>query len=384
MKFSILKYFYFVVVFFLLLYSFTQIDLSLTLSRASWIQSLEKWFQQIGYFQRPLSTYIFITIVLLMSLFYCYLLKISEKLKEKEVWVLIFATSIILLLSYNAFSYDLFNYIFDAKIIVHYHQNPFLHKALDFPGDPMLSFMHWTHRNFPYGPLWLVLTVPLVFLGFGYLIPTLILFKLLMVGAYIGSCYFLYKILRKTNNNSVLFGLILFAFNPLVIIESLVSAHLDIVMIFFSLWGINFLVENKTLSSFALVMVSGAVKFATFALIPILLIKRLVKKISWDMFFVLCLILMLSTTVLASMRTNFQPWYLLTAIPFCSLLAKKSFIVIPGMIISIFALLEYVPFLYNGNWDPPVPSLLQTIRLVGIVCATIIVCFRRIKSSGFS
>jgi len=64
-----------------------------------------------------------------------------------------------LLFSYPFLSHDLFNYLFDAKIVTFYHQNPYILKALDFPSDPWLRFMHWTHRTYPYGPSFLFLTL---------------------------------------------------------------------------------------------------------------------------------------------------------------------------------------------------------------------------------
>src|SRR6266516_315651 len=164
---KIIFFLYTVVLIGLFLYSFTQIDLSLTFSRITFLRSLVKSFQYIGYFNRPLSTHIFLAIVTLLYGFYFIFLYLSARkmLSKKYIWQIIITATILLAFSYNAFSYDLFNYIFDAKIITHYHQNPYLQKALDYPGDPMLSFMHWTHRTYPYGPAWLVLTVPLSFVG---------------------------------------------------------------------------------------------------------------------------------------------------------------------------------------------------------------------------
>src|SRR5260221_5451039 len=154
---------YFLVILGLFFYSYTQVDLSLTLSRISIWQTIEKSFQYIGYFNRPLSTYLYLGILLLLFGFYIYFLKLvnKQKVKRKEVWLIIITLSVILTFSYNAFSYDLFNNIFDAKILTHYQLNPYSFKALDFPHDPMLSFMHWTQRTYPYGPIWLFFSIPL-------------------------------------------------------------------------------------------------------------------------------------------------------------------------------------------------------------------------------
>ena len=181
-KEKLIFFLYCVVLFGVILYSFTQIDLSLTFSRIAFLRNLIKSFQYIGYFNRPLSTVIYLTLVLIMHGFYFFFLfqASKKKLNKQKAWVLIVTTTILLLFSYNAFSYDIFNYIFDARIITHYHQNPYIHKALDFPGDHMLSFMRWTHRTYPYGPIWLVITVPLSFLGLQFFIPTFLLFKTLM------------------------------------------------------------------------------------------------------------------------------------------------------------------------------------------------------------
>ena len=224
----------------LFLYSFTQVDLSLTLSKVSIFQTLEKSFQQIGYFNRPLSTVIFVSILALMFTYYLYFLlqTYKKRIKTKDIWILIIATSAILAFSYNAFSYDLFNYIFDAKIVTHYHQNPYFHKALDYPGDPMLSFMQWTHRLYPYGPVWLILTIPLSFIGSNIFLLTFFLFKFFLTGCYLGSAYLVYLINKKILPEYKDFNLVLFALNPLVIIESLVSSHNDIVMVLFALLGL--------------------------------------------------------------------------------------------------------------------------------------------------
>ncbi|MEN9406785.1 MAG: hypothetical protein RLZZ455_1, partial [Candidatus Parcubacteria bacterium] len=215
----------------LFFYSFTQIDLSLTLTRASFIQPIQQGFQWIGYFNRPLSTSLFIGIIAMFFVSFMLLVKdaLRGRLRKRSVWFLILFSTVLLVFSYTAFSYDLFNYIFDAKIITHYHENPYFKKALDYPGDPMLSFMHWTHRVYPYGPSWLIFTVPLSFVGVQYFVLTYFLFKIAIGMCFIGTCYFLQKIAQRLHSGSSTGVLVLFALNPLVIIESLISGHNDIV-----------------------------------------------------------------------------------------------------------------------------------------------------------
>jgi len=361
------------------LYSFTQVDLSLTLSQVSIWQGIQKFFQQIGYFNRPLSTALYLVIIIFMFALYLKTLDMVQNnlLTRKYLWKIILVISVALFFSYNAFSYDFFNYIFDAKIVTFYHQNPYEHKALDYPGDPMLSFMHWTHRTYPYGPMWLLLTVPVSFIGFGYFLLTFYLFKLLMLGSFIGSAYFIEKISRKLEIGPLL-SLSVFALNPLIIIESLVSAHNDIVMIFFALIGIFAFFERKIVHSLIASGVSIAVKFATIFLLPALLL---------DLFFkvnketvIRAIVVSMSIAVLIVIgRTNFQPWYLLFVIPFSSLIANRFYVMIPLVVISFFGLLQYAPFLYLGNWDPPVPDILNLIMVTSILVSIVLVLGWRFK-----
>jgi len=347
----------------LFLYSFTQIDLGLTLTRVSWWQGIQKNFQLIGYFNRPLSTDLYLAILFLLFTFYFLLLFWCKRNRftSREIWLLILLTAGLLWFSYNAFSYDLFNYIFDARIITYYQQSPYGHKALDFSGDPMLGFMHWTHRYYPYGPLWLAITVPLSFLGFHKLIPTMILFKGLGVIGYLGSSWFIYKILSKTNPSKKLFGLTFYAFNPLIIIESLVSGHNDILMMMVALGGFWFLLKKKYLLAWLMLGLSVGIKFATAVLIPVFIfviwLNWQKRKIDWEKIWLISFFFMVVALLAAIKRTEVQPWYLLYILPFVSLVSEKPIFFWPAISLSLGLLLHYAPFLYLGNWDPPVPTI---------------------------
>ena len=371
--------FYLLVLFGLFLYSFTQIDLSLTFSRIEFLQNIVRSFQYVGYFNRPLSTYLYIFLMVALFSFYLYFLIRSYvgKLHKKFVWTLVGSVAVIFAFSYNAFSYDLFNYIFDAKIITQYQQNPYEHKALDYAGDPMLSFMRWTHRVYPYGPGWLTLTTPLSFVGLQIFLPTFFLFKFLMAASFVGSVYFIGKILQKIKPERELFGIVFFALNPLVLIEALVSAHLDIVMIFFGLWAFYLLLTKKYIFSLVVFAFSVSIKFATVFLLPVYLMVWYLfykkKNINWHMVFLVSTVLMAVTVYVASTRTNFQPWYLLLPLAFAAFSAWAFYVLLPAIIISSFSLLTYVPFLFTGNWDKPIPQILAMIYMMSYVISVVAV-----------
>lgn len=371
----------------LFFYSFTQIDLGLTLSQVSVWQTAEKFFKNIGYFQRPFSSSLFIAIIFFLFIFYLLILRgiNLKQVSKKTIWSLVIAITVILTFSYNAFSYDLFNYIFDAKIVTFYHQSPYLYRALDFPGDPMLSFMHWTHRLYPYGPTWLGLTVPISFVGVQIFLPTFFLFKMLISASFLGATYFIGKILRKFSAKDEIFGVAFFALNPLIIMESLVSGHNDMVMIFFAMWATYLLMNIKYTRSFLLLILSIGVKFATAFLIPVYAVviyfQKKNKILNWHKIFISMTIFMIAPIILASIRTNFQPWYLLNILPFAALIARNYYIFIPSIIVSFVTVLEYLPFLYTGNWNSPIPVVLFWMTFGSVILsliATLVWTFKKV------
>ena len=359
----------------LFFYSFTQVDLNLTLSQASIYQTLEKQFQYIGFFQRPLSAVIFSTIVFFLFVFYVLFLYLAKKgkMEIKKITTLIFLTFIILVFSYNAFSYDLFNYIFDAKIITHYQQNPYLHKPLDFASDPMLNFMRWTHRLYPYGPSWLVLTVPLTFAGANFFLLTFFLFKLLMGLSFLGSCFLIYKISEILFPQNKIFNTVFWAFNPLIIVEGLISAHNDMPMIFFALLSIFLYLNKKKLYSFLSLLFSFGIKYSTGVLLPIFVLvaylEKTKKKINWEKIFILSVLFSVFTVVIVSQRTTFQPWYLALSFSLASFVSRKYYIFIPALILSFFSILIYVAYVYMADYAKGYPLVIFNIELAGVFMA---------------
>lgn len=356
----------------LFLYSFTQIDLGLTFSKNLFFRQIIMSFQHIGYFERSFSAQFYVTLILLLTLFYIVVLRFAylKKVSKKFVWIGIWLSIVFLVFSYNAFSYDIFNYIFDAKILTHYHANPYLHKALDYPTDPMLSFMHWTHRTYPYGPFWLVATVPLSLLGLQFFLPTFYLFKFVIAASFLGTVWSIGKISQKLFPKREVFTLAFFAFNPLVLIECLVSAHIDGVMMFFAVYAFFLLINQQQIKSFFSLIISVGIKFLTAVLVPIFLyisvLQNKKKKILWETQFVLILVLLLLGMIIESHQSgNFQPWYLLAPLSFIVFLKPRYYVIIPTVVLSAFALILYVPYLSIGNWDPPVPQMLQEIIIMG-------------------
>jgi hypothetical protein len=367
----------------LFLYSFTQIDLGLVVSRYPFFYAIEKSFQYIGYFRRDVSTEFFIAIITLGFLLFGWtLLEISKQhVGKKAITVICILVFLFLAFSYNAFSYDFFNYIFDAKILTHYHLNPYQQTALNFPQDPMLGFMHWTHRTYPYGPLWLGLTIPLSYIGGNIFIITFFLFKILSAIAYSLFIYFLYKVLEIFDEKRALFLTTFVALNPFFLAEFLVSAHNDSSMFALGFAAIYMLLKRKQLFAYGLLLLSIGIKFATGFFIPafFLVSWNFMQKrpFSTNLFRYTLMFFMIVAFALVSYRTVFQPWYLIYVIPFMLFFPWKKETGLIVFLMSILSLGYYSPFLLTGSWDESVlGNLLFGLQMsVFPICLVLLIVF---------
>lgn len=358
----------------LVFYTYSQIDLNLTLFSFPSYQYIQKQLILLGYFNRPLSTLLFILIISTAYLLYGVVLKLcsSGKIKSKYLYGVIVAVSLLCVFSYPAFSHDIFNYMFDARIVTKYGQNLYLFKAQDFPDDLWIRFMHWTHRTYPYGPLWIFLTLPFSFLGFEKFVLTLFNFKVLFLLFHIGNVYLIGKITKNVAATSF------YAFNPLVLIESVVSPHNESAMLFFLLAAIYFTQMKNTLLLLLSLIASGLVKYITFILVPLFVFKTVVKKIRQKAFIQSVFILLLIAILYLSTQRETYPWYFVTLIGVGSLIPSNG-IKLMLVFLSFGLLLRYVPYLYEGSYPPWVGQMQNQLLVIPVLFGAFIIMLYRSK-----
>jgi hypothetical protein len=363
----ILIIFYAIISFGLFLYSYTQVDLSLTLSRVGFFQTVQKAFQYIGYYNRPFSTVLFVLLVLAFCALYVITLRaISRKrLNIKQLWMIIGAVGILLVLSYPAFSYDFFNYMFTAKTVLVYQKNPYTVIPLQFTGvEPWLSFMHWTHLPSAYTPFWILLTLPSYFFGFGFFLLIMWNIKVLVALAFFLTAYYIGKILEIVEPKHKALGIAIFALNPLIIIETLVSGHNDIVMMALGLGAIYLFLKRNYLLSYLLLALSVASKLMTLVLYPVAFL-------GWNRKLALAAMLVGFVAVLT--QREVLGWYWVWIVPFVALLPSVMELVWLSLGVSVGLLLRYAPFLFYGHWDAPVPTIKEWVTWIPIILSIFVV-----------
>jgi hypothetical protein len=306
------------------IYSYTQVDLNLTLSSNQTYQIIQRQLTNIGYFNRPLSTIIFFTILALLTTNYGLLITRYKQwqLSIKQIWYLLFAFCFLLFASYPAFAHDIFNYMFDARTVVKYGQNPYFTTPLNFPNDDWIRFMRWTHVGSVYPPGWLITTIPFYILGFGKFTLTLLSFKFLGLISFLASSWLMLKIAGRR-------AWILWSFNPMVLIESLSSVHNEITMVAFTLLAF-YIFGTKKIPAYLSLIFAGLIKYTSFLLLPFLNHPTFAAIAAWI------------GAIAFFFAREINPWYILLPVAI-SFMSKNKYLVSLSLVSSLLITYRYYP-----------------------------------------
>ncbi len=347
---------YFILYLVFAIFSFVLTDPNLILLKADWFLNFQTFLWRNILPLQNLRTVFFFVLLILIFLNYLLILKNWSKLNldsRQNFWRFLILISLPLVISYNALSHDLFNYIFNAKMVVEFGANPHLKTALDFPDEPMLRFMNNVHTVAPYGYGWTALSLLPYLAGFGKFLSTFAVFKIFSFLSLVLSLLILEKFFKKVNYRQ----LALFFLNPLLLIEVLSSAHNDLWMLAPALLAIYLTLDLrkstllKTILIIILMAISISIKFATLALLPFLfyfIFKEKFKKLSNLPIFDLMSITMF-LPLLTERSKHFLPWYLLWSLIFVPLVKNKLWRNLL-LVFSLSALLRYLPWLYYLPW----------------------------------
>jgi hypothetical protein len=319
---------------------------------------------QLGYYQRESSWWIYLCCVTLFFGYYWYFIK---KSKDINIINLSFVIAVLTFISYPFLSHDIFNYMFDAKILTFYHKNPYMFRALDFPADDWLRFMHWTHRTYPYGPTFLPITLIPSFLSMGKFLIDLIFFKLMYSGLYILTVVLLNKVSKHVA--------IIYALNPYIIVEGLVNMHNDALMVNLALIGIFLIFKKQEVWGRVLILLSVGIKYLT---LPVMAITRSNSKLNKTVMAGTIALMIAVCFKAGILKPDIQQWYFLTILVFV--------MYFPDFIASLsifFAglLYSYYPFIRLGGWDSSEKVMLKhEIILVFLILNLIYFGWRYLNS----
>lgn len=176
------------------------------------------------------------------------------------------------LLSPALLSGDVYSYIIYGRIFAHYGANPYVQVPAQYPDDPFAPLVYWQFVPSFYGPLWTLLSAGLALVGGEAVGFTVLLFRAIAVAAAIASAGLIWACLARSAPNRAAQGVVLFLWNPLVVLESGLSAHNDIVMVALLLLAVWLFARRRPTLALVALALSALVKFITLLLLPPLLL----------------------------------------------------------------------------------------------------------------
>ena len=210
--------------------------------------------------------------------FICYMAgyRFANRLSGRSALVAVIGAgilfSLILVWVYPVGATDIYDYIFRARLWALYDYNPLTVTPLQVNHDPWFPYVVWVWFTSPYGPFWADISVVINRLAGNSLLANLLLFKLLAVLSVAAVSILLFDLLRERGEGEALSGVLLIAWNPLLLFETAVNGHNDMLMMALlvaALW-----LYRRQLHWAALVLgtLAALVKLAALAALPVLLV----------------------------------------------------------------------------------------------------------------
>ncbi len=219
------------------------------------------------------------------------------KRKLISVKQIIFATVIFRIVSafiMPSLSDDVYRFIWDGQLIVH-GNNPLLSTPDNYlaslstttQGYDYYQKLHHliNHPQFYtcYPPLMQLVFAIAAFVGAKSIVVSIVIIKLIVAFSDCIAILFLYKILNKLKLDVKL--ILLYAFNPLVIMEGAGNAHFEVMQVALMLVSVYYILENKL----TIAAIFWGLAIVT-KLLPLLLLPLLLRYLGWKKGIVFCLI----------------------------------------------------------------------------------------------
>jgi hypothetical protein len=170
-------------------------------------------------------------------------------------------------------STDIFHYALFGRMVAFYGLNPYVVPGTAISADPFWLFAGWRDVTTHYGPVWTLISAGTAVIGGQSVLVTVLSFKGVAALCSLANCLLVLLLARRLTGGDGLGALLLYAWNPLILIETAGSGHNDAVMMTFALLGLLLVTRGRLLPGLAALLLSVMVKYLT-ALLLVLVVAR--------------------------------------------------------------------------------------------------------------
>lgn len=163
-------------------------------------------------------------------------------------------------------SADLFHYGLFGRMVAFYDLNPYVDAGTTIRADPIWGYSVWREMTTQYGPTWTLIEAVVARLAGDNILATVVLFKVIAAIAHLGGAAIVFALGRKLSGDG-LRPLVLFAWNPVLLIEAAGSGHNDATMLALAMAGLMLVVSGWLMIGASMMMAASLVKY-----LPLLLI----------------------------------------------------------------------------------------------------------------
>lgn len=293
---------------------------------------------------------LYVFLITIFFVFYGYFLHqiYKKKVTLHKAMIIIGVSVLVLVFTYpSILSFDIFNYMTTAKLTYFYGENPYMVMPVEFTQEPFLSYTRAANKYALYGPSWILLSSIPFLASFGNVLAQMYLFKMFVGVLYLLTIFVFYKLARN------IFLTMVFALNPLILLETLMSGHNDIAMIFFILFAYFLLKKKRYVLTVVCILLSVFVKYATSFLVPVFAYMFFMnyknEHIDWQKIWTYSSILIFTVFLLSPIREELYPWYFIWVFPFV-LLMKNRLLISLAVSFTFGLSFYYVPYMYTGQY----------------------------------
>jgi hypothetical protein len=254
---------------------------------------------------------------LFLNVFLLYLLALfvlPRMVRLKYILISVFLLGLICVFFPIVTSSDVFSYIAYARIGVIYHHNPLTTWPASIINDQVITYLYWVNQPSAYGPVWAIITCFLQWIlslnSPAGILRMLLALRFLGLAMHLGSTFLIWSIGGHLQHSRGWLSeeqrrraTLAFAWNPLLLFEACVNAHVDATLLFFILLAI-WVMARRERPSFQAYLVAGlllalaaCIKINVVLLAPALFVY-LWKVRSWRFWRVLAVAVAYGATIL--------------------------------------------------------------------------------------